>query len=141
MLPIRFPTETPEDFEETLALIRKYKFPVLNINQFYPRPGTPAARMKRVPTQEVKRRSKAATELFESYRTRDYLVGQIQRVLVAEEAHDQQHYVAHNKSYDQVLVPKDPQLMGKMIEHRATGDLFVTPRDERTADYIEGRFG
>jgi phosphate transport system ATP-binding protein len=32
-------------------------------------------------------------------------------------------------------------LMGKMIEHRATGDLFVTPRDERTADYIEGRYG
>ena len=32
-------------------------------------------------------------------------------------------------------------LMGKMIEHQPTGDLFVTPKDERTADYIEGRFG
>jgi threonylcarbamoyladenosine tRNA methylthiotransferase CDKAL1 len=48
-----FPTETAEDFEETLALVRQYQFPVLFINQFYPRPGTPAAKMPRVPTNEV----------------------------------------------------------------------------------------
>lgn len=48
-----FPTETEDNFDETLALLTRYKFPVLFINQFYPRPGTPAAKMKRVPTQEV----------------------------------------------------------------------------------------
>jgi threonylcarbamoyladenosine tRNA methylthiotransferase CDKAL1 len=48
-----FPTETETDFEQTLKLVHKYKFPILFINQFYPRPGTPAAKMKRVPTQEV----------------------------------------------------------------------------------------
>lgn len=48
-----FPTETWEDFEETVALVEQYKFPSLFINQFYPRPGTPAARMKRLPTEEV----------------------------------------------------------------------------------------
>ncbi len=32
-------------------------------------------------------------------------------------------------------------LMGRMIEHRKTDDLFVTPKDQRTADYIEGRYG
>jgi threonylcarbamoyladenosine tRNA methylthiotransferase CDKAL1 len=48
-----FPTETAEDFEQTLALVREYQFPVLFINQFYPRPGTPAAKMPRVPTNEV----------------------------------------------------------------------------------------
>lgn len=39
-----FPTETEEDFEQTMQLCQEYKFPVLNISQFYPRPGTPAAR-------------------------------------------------------------------------------------------------
>ena len=48
-----FPTETWEDFQETVALVERYKFPSLFINQFYPRPGTPAARMKRLPTEEV----------------------------------------------------------------------------------------
>jgi len=32
-------------------------------------------------------------------------------------------------------------LMGKVIEHSRTEDLFVTPRESETADYIEGRFG
>lgn len=42
-----FPTETEADFQETLQLVKKYKFPVLFINQFFARPGTPAASMKR----------------------------------------------------------------------------------------------
>ncbi len=32
-------------------------------------------------------------------------------------------------------------LMGELIEHRRTEDLFLTPRDHRTAEYIEGRYG
>jgi phosphate transport system ATP-binding protein len=32
-------------------------------------------------------------------------------------------------------------LLGKKIEHRRTEDLFLRPTDERTANYIEGRFG
>lgn len=43
-----FPGETEQDFEETMALLEKYRFPHCHISQFYPRPGTPAARMKRV---------------------------------------------------------------------------------------------
>ncbi|NKB89190.1 MAG: ATP-binding cassette domain-containing protein [Acidobacteria bacterium] len=32
-------------------------------------------------------------------------------------------------------------LLGKVIEHSPTDELFVTPGDTRTADYIEGRYG
>lgn len=32
-------------------------------------------------------------------------------------------------------------LMGKVIEHADTGDMFVTPKHRETADYIEGRYG
>lgn len=32
-------------------------------------------------------------------------------------------------------------LMGKVIEHGDTADMFVTPRHRETADYIEGRYG
>jgi phosphate transport system ATP-binding protein len=32
-------------------------------------------------------------------------------------------------------------LMGKVIEHTATEDMFVTPAHKETADYIEGRYG
>ena len=49
-----FPTEDKKMHEETCDLVRKYKFPVLNISQFYPRPGTVAAKWKKVPSAEVK---------------------------------------------------------------------------------------
>ena len=32
-------------------------------------------------------------------------------------------------------------LLGKIVEHARTEDLFLTPRNPKTAEYIEGRFG
>jgi phosphate transport system ATP-binding protein len=32
-------------------------------------------------------------------------------------------------------------LLGRIVEHGATDELFVTPRHRETADYIEGRYG
>ena len=32
-------------------------------------------------------------------------------------------------------------LLGKVIEHSSTEELFVTPANQETADYIEGRYG
>ena len=32
-------------------------------------------------------------------------------------------------------------LMGKVVEHAETQELFVTPKHKETADYIEGRYG
>ncbi|XP_066481020.1 threonylcarbamoyladenosine tRNA methylthiotransferase isoform X2 [Tiliqua scincoides] len=83
-----FPGETDEDFQETVKLVEKYKFPSLFINQFYPRPGTPAAKMHQVPAQVKKQRTKELSRLFHSYNPYDH----------------------------KVLVPKNPEIMGKMVE-------------------------
>jgi phosphate transport system ATP-binding protein len=32
-------------------------------------------------------------------------------------------------------------LLGEVVEHSLTGDLFIAPKDKRTAEYIEGRYG
>ena len=32
-------------------------------------------------------------------------------------------------------------LLGEIVEHRRTEDLFLNPKDPRTAEYIEGRYG
>ncbi|BFY99932.1 hypothetical protein BsWGS_02972 [Bradybaena similaris] len=122
-----FPTETDQDFEETLDLVRQYRFASLFINQFFPRPGTPAFKMQRIPAQEVKLRTKAVSELFQSYFPYTHKLGQIQDVLVTEVSHDQQFYVGHNKSYDQVLVPMRDDVMGKLVrvEIVETGKHFM----------------
>ncbi|XP_043942741.1 threonylcarbamoyladenosine tRNA methylthiotransferase-like [Protopterus annectens] len=111
-----FPGETDEDFQETMKLVQEYKFPSLFINQFYPRPGTPAAKMQQVPAHVKKQRTKEMSQLFHSYNPYEYKVGERQHVLVTEESFNSQYYVAHNKFYEQVLVPKNPTFMGKMIE-------------------------
>ena len=100
-----FPGETAEDWERTMDLCRKYEFAELHLSQFYPRPGTPAARMKRVDTKEVKRRSRELTAYIESYRPHDHLVGTEQRVWVTDVAKDGTSLVGHTKSYAQVLLP------------------------------------
>lgn len=110
-----FPTESDEDFEETMKLCKKYKFPSLFINQFYPRPGTPAARMIKVDAQEVKKRTKKLSDFFQSYEPYADKIGQVQNVLVTEISHDKKHYVGHNKFYEQVLVPMRDGFMGKMV--------------------------
>ncbi|TNN02343.1 hypothetical protein fugu_009830 [Takifugu bimaculatus] len=111
-----FPGETEEDFQETLDLVKLYQFPSLFINQFYPRPGTPAAKMEQVPAHIKKQRTKELSQLFHSYHPYDHKVGERQQVLVTEESFDGQYYVAHNKFYEQVLVPKRAEFKGKMVE-------------------------
>lgn len=111
-----FPTETPKDFEESCCLVQQYQFPSLFINQFFPRPGTPAAKMRRVPTDEVKDRTKKVSAIFQSYFPYEHKMGQRQTILITEEAKDEIHFVGHNKSYDQVLIKGEHELMGKMVE-------------------------
>ncbi|XP_049874224.1 threonylcarbamoyladenosine tRNA methylthiotransferase [Pectinophora gossypiella] len=115
-----FPTETDEDFKQTMSLCDKYRFPSLFINQFFPRPGTPAAKMTRVPGQEVKKRTKQLSELFRSYEPYSDRVGQTYQVLVTDVSHDRNYYVAHNEFYEQVLVPKEEKYMGKMLTVKIT---------------------
>lgn len=115
-----FPTETEKDFEETLDLCAKYRFPSLFINQFFPRPGTPAARMPRIPSQEVKQRTKKLTDLFYTYCPYDHKIGEINEVLVTEISHDKKYFVGHNKFYEQVLIPMKEMYMGKLVKVKIT---------------------
>ncbi|KAJ3661464.1 hypothetical protein Zmor_005859 [Zophobas morio] len=110
-----FPTETEDDFEETMSLCEKYKFPSLFINQFFPRPGTPAALLPRIAAQEVKRRTKRLTDLFYTYQPYEGRVGETYEILVTEVSHDKCYFVGHNKFYEQVLIPKEQKYMGQLV--------------------------
>ena len=112
-----FPTETEDDFEETMSLVEKYRFASLFINQFYPRPGTPAANMKRIPTQIVKNRSRKLSKLFDSYQPYgNDRIGKIYEILVTEESTDKKYYVGHNEFYEQILVRKSSCFLGRVIK-------------------------
>ena len=62
---VGYPTETEEDFQQTLDLIKDMKIDVVNRAKFSARPGTKAAELKEISTNEVTRRMKILTEVFE----------------------------------------------------------------------------
>lgn len=59
-----FPTETEEQFSDSMKLIEEIKPDVLNISRFWPRPGTPAESMKQIPSWITKERSRKLTKVF-----------------------------------------------------------------------------
>ena len=77
-----FPTEEADHHKETCNLVKQHHFPVLNISQFYPRPGTVAAKMTQIKTQDKKARSQEITNIFNSYTTNGHYVGSEQLVWI-----------------------------------------------------------
>lgn len=60
---VGFPSESDEDFEETVDLIKETRPDVINLSRYSARPGTKAAKMTQLDVSEIKRRSKIVYEL------------------------------------------------------------------------------
>lgn len=131
-LIVGFPGETDEDFLQTWDLVQKYQFSVLFTNQFYPRPGTPAAKMKRVNGNIVKDRTRKISTWFKAHLPYAGREGEIHRILCTEMAPDNIHVAGRTRSYEMVLVDAPPginpdQLMGRVVEVKIcqTGKFFL----------------
>jgi MiaB-like tRNA modifying enzyme len=60
---VGFPSESDEDFEETVDLIKETRPDVINLSRYSARPGTKAAKMTQLDVSQVKNRSKIVYEL------------------------------------------------------------------------------
>ena len=60
---VGFPTETEDDFLETVRLLEKTKPDIVNLSRYSARPGTKASKMRQINVSEVKRRSKIIFDL------------------------------------------------------------------------------
>lgn len=56
--------------------------------------GTPAARMKKVPSNDVKKRSRELTSVFESFAPYQGMEGKVERIWITEIATDGVHLVS-----------------------------------------------
>ena len=70
-LIVGFPEETEEEFDRTLAFIRRCGFARMHIFPYSVRPGTPAAEMKQIPKtikeERARRAAAAAEEMHRAY--------------------------------------------------------------------------
>lgn len=60
---VGFPTETEKQFEDSINIIKKIRPDVLNLSRYAARDGTIAAKMKQLPTNTLKQRSRIMTAL------------------------------------------------------------------------------
>jgi len=65
-LMVGFPTETEEDFQKTVDLVRECAFERVHLFRFSPRPQTKAAALKPLPASEVRRRFDALKDTVEA---------------------------------------------------------------------------
>ncbi|MDH3824494.1 MAG: tRNA (N(6)-L-threonylcarbamoyladenosine(37)-C(2))-methylthiotransferase [Nitrosopumilus sp.] len=61
---VGFPSETFEDFEKTVDLLKETRPDVVNLSKYSARPGTDAAKWKQIDVAEIKKRSKIIFEII-----------------------------------------------------------------------------
>jgi threonylcarbamoyladenosine tRNA methylthiotransferase MtaB len=111
-----FPTETESMFDNTLALVRECGLTWLHVFPFSARPGTPAARMPRVPGPAIRERAARLRALGEE-RVRSYLAAQVgreQAVLVENPS------LGRTPHFAEVRFTR-PQVAGSVVAARITG--------------------
>lgn len=111
-----FPTETEEQFHQTITLLKKIKPDITNITRFSARPLTIAKKMKgRIPTQVVKERSKQTSEICSaiSFEKNKEHLGKTYRVLVTEHG-KQKTFIGRTENYKPVVLTQ-PVLLGESV--------------------------
>ena len=102
---VAFPGETEEEFEESLAFIKRCGFAAMHIFPYSRRPGTPADKMPGQHPNAIKEaRSKAAIAVAEemSLAYRQNLLGTVQEVLFEEP--EGEYFTGHCPNYIKVYV-------------------------------------
>ena len=113
---VGYPTESDADFEETLKVIREVKPDFLNISKFYPRPGTSASRLPKLPTEVVSARSRILSKIsleIKEEKNRAW-VGWEGVALVDERGTIPGSFIARNIYYKPIVL-KQPARLGSFV--------------------------
>ena len=115
-----FPTETEENFEETVSFIRAQKLAGLHVFSYSPRPGTKAAALPQIPAEEIKRRAEMLRaldkELRESFAAS--FAGTEQTVFIEEHKSGQTHGLTSN--FQPVVLENAPQGLQGLVRVKIT---------------------
>ena len=104
-----FPTERLEDFESSVAFVRKIGFAGLHVFSYSPRPMTAAAKLPQIDVKEIKRRADILREedIILRKTAAEKLLNTTQEILVEETTKDGKYQVATAANFQKVLVSKD----------------------------------
>ena len=113
-----YPTEGEEDFEKTVKLIEEIKPDMINLSRFFPRPGTPAEKLKPLDPRLVKKRSKLMSEVAReaALRAGERWIGW-RGIALVDEIGERGEAIARNLSYKPIVLKENGRrLFGKFVE-------------------------
>ena len=115
-----FPTETNENFEETVDFIRAQKLAGLHVFSYSPRPGTKAAGLPQLPAQEIKRRAEKLRALDKELRENfaASLIGTEQIVFIEEHKEGQTRGITSN--FQTVILEDVPKSLRGLVRVKIT---------------------
>jgi MiaB-like tRNA modifying enzyme len=126
-----YPTETEDDFKETIRTINKTRPSITNVSRYWERRGTSAAELKQIPHEERKRRSGIMSKITKKIQLEDNKkwIGWQGEALLIEKG-SKGGIQARNKSYKPIIINETFDLLGKWHNVEITG-VYET--------YFEGR--
>lgn len=114
---VGFPSETEEDFNETIEFVKKVNFAGGHVFPFSRRNGTPAAKMKGQLTKEEKHiRCKALISVFDSLEESYYKKHIGSTLIVIPENYEDGILTGHTDNYLKVKFSGCEELLGKEVE-------------------------
>lgn len=115
---VGYPTETEEDFEKTLDIVKKVRYDSAFTFIFSPRPNTLAAKLKEIDENIVKDRFNRLTDLMNSIQLENHegTIGKRYEVLV-ESYNESEHTLEGRNPYGRLVVFEgDREDIGKIVE-------------------------
>jgi len=127
---IGFPSETEEQFLDSLRLIEKTEPDIVNISRYAAREGTIAAKMKQLTITELKRRAKLMMELHRkiAFERNQKWVGWQGKILIDEKG-KLDSWIGRNDYYKPIIV-KGSFKLGDELDVKITGATTFDLRGE-----------
>jgi MiaB-like tRNA modifying enzyme len=127
---VGFPSETPEQFDDTIHLLETIRPDITNITRYSARPGTPAKTMdNRIPTDIAKQRSKHLTTLCNTIAIENNKqhIGKTCTLLITEKSKNNT-FTGRTETYKPVIIKKQVHM----------GDFVPVEITDATATHLVG---
>jgi len=122
---VGYPTETEQDFIDTMELLKEVRPQKVNITRYSSRPNTPSSHLRDLPSWKKKERSRRLTEVHHTI-NRELLrkkIGDTAHVLTTEMGKDNST-IGRDICYNNIVVKKDIPL-GNWYDVKITGSTIT----------------
>ncbi|MBS7611748.1 tRNA (N(6)-L-threonylcarbamoyladenosine(37)-C(2))-methylthiotransferase [Candidatus Bathyarchaeota archaeon] len=115
---VGYPTESEEDFEDTLNFIKRVEPDHVNVSKFGARPKTEAYKLKPLPPMMIKKRVQKLSELYFniSYKRNLNWLNWVGEAIVEEQGLKPGSWIARNHAYKPIVVLHSENVLGEMLK-------------------------